>query len=45
MKRDHKRNEDILDKQKTKPMTEYSQNYQWKWSEHVKMTNTGNVQI
>jgi hypothetical protein len=32
---DQKRNEDILDELKMKPMIDYIQNYQRKWKEHM----------
>jgi hypothetical protein len=38
---DHKRNEDILDKLKIKPIIDYIQNYQRKWKEHMNRMNEG----
>jgi hypothetical protein len=32
---DHKRNEDILDKLKIKPVIDYIHNYQREWKEHT----------
>jgi hypothetical protein len=36
---DHKRNEDILDKPKIKPVIDRIQNYQRNWKEHVERMN------
>jgi len=44
IKWDHKRNYDILDKPKTKPVTDYIQNCQRKWKEHMNRMNTGRIQ-
>jgi hypothetical protein len=40
---DHTRNEDILDKQQIKPVTDYVQNYQRKCTEHVNRMNAGKI--
>jgi hypothetical protein len=40
---DHKRNEDILDEIKVKPVTYFIENYQRKWKEHVNKMNTRRV--
>jgi len=40
---DQKRNEDILDKLKIRPLTYYIQNYQRKWKEHMHWMNTGRI--
>jgi hypothetical protein len=40
---DHKRNESILDKLKTKPLIDYFQNYQRKWKEHMNRMNRGRI--
>jgi len=42
-KRNHKRNENILDKLKIKPVINCTPNYQKKWKEHVKKMNTGRM--
>jgi hypothetical protein len=42
-KRDHKINEDILDKLKIKPVLNYIQNYQRKWKEYVNRMNTRRI--
>jgi hypothetical protein len=40
---DHKRNEDIFDKLKVKPVIGYIQTYQRKWKEHVNRMNTERI--
>jgi hypothetical protein len=42
-KQDNKRNEDILDKLKTKPMVDYIENNQRKWKEHMYRMSTGRI--
>jgi len=42
IRRDHKINE-ILDKLKIKPLTDYIEYYQTKGKEHVNRTNTGRI--
>jgi len=43
IKWDHERNEDILDKLEIKLVTDYIQNYQRKWKEHMNRTNIGRI--
>jgi hypothetical protein len=40
---DHKINQNILDKLKIKPMTDYIQHYQRKWKENTNKMNMGKI--